>query len=81
MISPRWKSKGRDEQPATGDECERRGGFLRRIVSALRGPRAFTPYHGSPVHQGGEEVVQTPKGSPQRPRLSSRGTGFTPTAS
>lgn len=32
----------------------------------------FTPYHGSPAYQGGEEGADTPK-----PRASTRGTGFT----
>jgi len=37
----------------------------------------FTPSHGSPACEGGEEVAPIPKGASPEPRLSSRGTGFT----
>ena len=38
----------------------------------------FTPYHGgSPACEGGEEGRGNPEGLFQKPRLSSRGTGFT----
>ena len=46
-----------------------------RAVSLSRAAgQLFTPYHGSPACQGGEEVAGTPK-----PRASARGTGFTET--
>jgi len=37
----------------------------------------FTPSHGSPPCEGGEELVQSSKGSSSMPRVSTRGTGFT----
>lgn len=40
----------------------------------------FTPSHGSPARQGGEEGAEIPKGSPPRPGASARGTGLTPPA-
>jgi len=40
-------------------------------------PSRFTPPHGSPARQGGEEGVLIPKGSSPKPRPSGRGAGFT----
>ena len=63
------------------------GRVQRATLRPRGGATGFTPYHGSPAcqprsnklerGQGGEEAGHLPKGSSLRPRLLSRGTGFT----